>query len=247
MAGLGRHVRRALRLSALALFSTLATPASAQWFGPEAMVGAPDPINPGEVIRLLARRGYDEFTRPRFTGGSYVVDATDRRGDRVRVVVDAHEGEIRRIRLLEEERLTGGPPRGRVEYFEDRRSLGRFEEDDRFDDLLEDRQALRDKPGLRPPIPPAARPVQPPKTAAAKPKKPEAPAVAVSPAAPAPEIARKPDPTPAGALGLQLPELPVPPVIDVAPAEKPSTEARAPVRVIEGVTPMIPQDGPKAE
>lgn len=239
-AGSVRHVRRALGAAALALLSTAPAPASAQWFSREEIVRESPVVTPGEVVRLLARRGYDEFTRPHFTGAAYVVDATDRRGDRVRVVVDAYEGEIRRIRLLEEERLSGALPWGRSERLDDRPRPGRFEGDDERFAEPQGRQALRSEPSLRTVPPPPA-----------KPRKPESPATAVSPSAPALETGRKPASGEAPIarapdLGLKALE-PLPaPAIEPRPAE-PRTEARGPVRVIDGVTPVILPDGRKAE
>lgn len=241
-AGPARLRRRTALAALLPLLPLMAaSPAGAQWFGGEVVVREAV-VPPGDVLRLLARRGYDEFSRPRFTGQAYVVDATDRRGDRVRVVVDAFEGEIRRIRLLEEERLTGALPRGRVERFGDE---GR-------DAPPRGRQALRSDPPPRQ-DPPAAAPRPEKPASPAGPRKPEPPAAAVSPPAPGPEAVRRADPPPAAAPVARAPELAAPepsarPAVESAPAEpRDRPDARGPVRVIEGVTPVIPQGGPKAE
>lgn len=84
-----RRTRGALLGVGLAL--GLAAPASAQWFGgfePER------PIPPQGIARMLAARGFTDISRPRFDGEVYTVEGTNRLGDRVRLTIDAFDGDI---------------------------------------------------------------------------------------------------------------------------------------------------------
>ncbi len=51
-------------------------------------------IPPGEIVSLVRSRGYYDVAYPYYRGDIYVVDATERRGMRVRLVVDPRSGEI---------------------------------------------------------------------------------------------------------------------------------------------------------
>jgi len=84
------RIRHSL-LSATAAFWLVATPASAQWFGGFA---GEAPIPPQGVMRMLANRGFSEVTRPRFDGEVYRVEATNLFGERVRITIDAFDGDI---------------------------------------------------------------------------------------------------------------------------------------------------------
>jgi hypothetical protein len=109
LAGSARHEGRPRRLLAGAAlaFWLAAGPASAQWFG-----GYSDdaPIPPQGITRMLASRGFSDVTRPRFDGEVYRVDATNRFGERVRITVDAFDGDIiDRKRLARMDEPFGGP------------------------------------------------------------------------------------------------------------------------------------------
>ncbi|SFG29327.1 hypothetical protein SAMN05192565_101234 [Methylobacterium gossipiicola] len=58
---------------------------------------------PRAVVWRLADRGFTAVSRPRFDGRTYVVDADDPYGERVRVFVDAYDGAILRRQRV-------GPP-----------------------------------------------------------------------------------------------------------------------------------------
>jgi hypothetical protein len=82
-----------------ALIALGAGPAQAQFFDP-----FDDMLPPRAVVWRLNDRGFTEVTRPRFDGRAYVVEATDRYGDRVRLFVDAADGAV-----LGRQRI-GAPP-----------------------------------------------------------------------------------------------------------------------------------------
>ncbi|HEX8663541.1 MAG TPA: hypothetical protein VF744_05880 [Beijerinckiaceae bacterium] len=73
-----------------------ATSASAQWGW-----GLPaGPIPPGAIVRSLMNRGFIEIGRPRLAGDAYVVEGVNARGQRLRLVIDAYDGDlISRTRL----------------------------------------------------------------------------------------------------------------------------------------------------
>ena len=101
-------------------FWLAAAPASAQWFGG---FEAERPIPPQGIVRMLMGRGFSGITRPRFDGEVYTVEGINRSGERVRLTIDAFDGDIvGRTRLAhagppDEESLV--PPRdvgrGRIE------------------------------------------------------------------------------------------------------------------------------------
>lgn len=230
------------------------------------------PVAPQRVMAWVARQGYREVTRPRLVGNVYLVDGIAADGSRVRFVVDAFNGEVidsRPIRVPAgphrfEDRLDGvdlGP------HPAERPSLDRREA--LRSDPLPSRPA-RPLPSARPapPKPPAAEakpPVEsrPPQEAKppqeSKPRsKPDRPAAAdgtaspePKPAAPVPPAITQAEPAPSPPAAAGAPAAPAPAVEakPQPPADaKPETTARAPgpqgpVRVIEGVTPIIPKDG----
>ncbi|WP_438344553.1 hypothetical protein [Methylorubrum populi] len=51
-------------------------------------------LPPREVVDDLRDRGFSEIARPRYDGRNYRVEATSPRGQRVRLVVDAREGDV---------------------------------------------------------------------------------------------------------------------------------------------------------
>ena len=51
-------------------------------------------LPPREVVDELRDRGFTEIARPRYDGRNYRVEATSPRGQRVRLVVDAREGDV---------------------------------------------------------------------------------------------------------------------------------------------------------
>jgi hypothetical protein len=82
----GRRLARAA-LVAATLGLVPAAPASAQWFGT-------GPIPPGQIVASLMRSGFLDIGRPRFDGAVYVVEGTNARGLRVRLVIDAFDGGV---------------------------------------------------------------------------------------------------------------------------------------------------------
>jgi hypothetical protein len=82
-----------------ALIALGAGGAQAQFFDP-----FDDMLPPRAVVWRLNDRGFTEITRPRFDGRAYVVEATDRYGDRVRLFVDSQDGAV-----LGRQRI-GAPP-----------------------------------------------------------------------------------------------------------------------------------------
>ena len=116
----GTRLRRraALGLAAAALCGLLgAAPAGAQWFAGD------EPIPARAVVMRLLRQGFSGVSQPRFERGAYTVDATNRWGNRVRLVIDAYDGDVLAQRRLEEvlrPPLDVGPRRfERAESFED--------------------------------------------------------------------------------------------------------------------------------
>lgn len=66
-----------------------------------------DAYNSGEVIGILRDEGFRSIAQPRRNGNVFVTTAVDPRGMRVRVVVDAFEGDIRSVTAI-------GPEKPRV-------------------------------------------------------------------------------------------------------------------------------------
>lgn len=137
VASAGRSHRRALLVvCTLAGTAAAATPAAAQFYGyyggysynvPPPYPGpyggprpygygygpdpyarpAPQPLPPRLVIERLEQQGYEDVSRPRFTGTLYIVEATTPGDIRMRVVVDAIRGVILNRTALGERRAFG--------------------------------------------------------------------------------------------------------------------------------------------
>ena len=85
-------------------------PALAQWYDrppgfntpPELYGDRPQPVfrgnarplPPDEFVERLEEDGYEDVSRPRYNGSTYEIDATSRRGRRVRIVFDAFRGNV---------------------------------------------------------------------------------------------------------------------------------------------------------
>lgn len=52
------------------------------------------PLPPAAIVSALRDRGFEDFSRLRLDGTTYRLDATNRRGERVALVVDAYDAEI---------------------------------------------------------------------------------------------------------------------------------------------------------
>jgi len=204
--------RRTGALLSFALLS-LALPAAA----PAAAQFPDDPPLPRrEILALLERRGFEPIARPRLDGDAYLVDALSPRGVPVRLVVDAYDGVVIERIVLREETLDPdpfeAPPWARGPRAE---RLG-------ADRLAPDGELFGDEPRR-----PAPRRAEPPRERAARVEPP------ASKPAPPPRAAHTPTPPPA-------PQLPAP----AAEVPKPAETAAAPrgkVRIIEGVTPVLPK------
>lgn len=230
--GAGRSLARILLVAA---GLAAAAPASAQWLG----FFDDGPIPPGGIVRSLMNRGFVEIGRPRLRGDVYVVEGVNARGTRLRLVIDAYDGSlVSRTRLdaplLPPAEVGRGGRVLRPDPFRD--GFGRPLEDDAIAPPREAR-----------PIDPAPR-----KPAKATPRAvPSAPAAPVEAAKPEPaktETAKaeppKAEPAPATAAVAPAPAKPAQPPAPAAakPAEPPAQESpQRSVRVIEGVTPVVPQ------
>jgi hypothetical protein len=103
---------------ALVAFSTAApTPASAQWFGFRYPLYAPAPVesemSPREVREVLARFGYNRMSRPLYDDGLVIVEASNRFGDRERLILDAYTGHLLGRRAAPHRALAPPPERPR--------------------------------------------------------------------------------------------------------------------------------------
>lgn len=205
-----------LTLAAALAGAALATPAQAQYAeGP--------PLSGRQVMEILTRRGFEPLTGARFNGDAYVVDAISPRGGAVRLVVDAFDGQvIRRVSLEGGSLDTRGyePPPPWVR---------RYERDDEIAPAQPAPRQPRPAPSVRvePPVaaPPAAAPapVERP-VAVAPPPAPARPPARAVPPAPTPTV-KAPDPQP---------ERP-------AASAAPQGTRSGSVRVIQGVTPVLPR------
>lgn len=276
---------RGALLAALVVFPASVTGAWAQWGG--------RPLPPGEIVSTLRGRGFEDITRPRFAGTTYEVEATNRRGERVALVLDAFDAAILERSFRDRDHDVILPPRdvgprsSRLaprERFDQPPRRGRWGEvaplpDDRDED---EEDTARADIGDLPPLPgrvyretlPAPteelRPMQPPLApeTLGEPVRREAervqPQVRSNPLAlpegpPPPKLAPRPAPPPvSGAAG---PPRSAPGVAAPAPPPPPKTAAQSPpaseqpkaspaaprrVRIIGGVTPVIPRDAPEA-
>lgn len=227
--------------------------ASAQWFGDFVVQG---PIPPQRVLAQLRRRGFSDISRPLFDGSVYLIEGLNPRGLRVRLVIDAYDGEILERQRLADPMLREGTP-GRIVRL-DPSAPPRLREPSRVEQTEPPR--TRKKARVEPPrgakIPGAS-------TQPGQANVPQA-----TPAAPLP--GKLPSPTipgergPAPTAAIMPPDLPVvpTPVVPVAPAPAASSKAEPPpagspsaaepsseqrsVRVIEGVTPIGPAPNPPA-
>ncbi len=76
----------ALYLSLGTIYCVGFSPAHAQLFSSR--------IQPADIVNIVRNRGFSEIQSPYFRGDVYIVDATERRGLRVRLVVDPRTGDI---------------------------------------------------------------------------------------------------------------------------------------------------------
>jgi hypothetical protein len=208
-------------------FWLTATPAPAQWFGG---FEADAPIPPQGIVRMLTARGFSGITRPRFDGEVYRVEGVNRYGERVRLTIDAYDGDIvGRTRLAHAgEPLEDGliPPRdvgGRIAPEEEPFAALPPPAPAGKPQAPSQQQALRSEPQVRSrpattqslPRPSEARPAQP----------------RISPPAPAPVVAAPKPSAPA----------------KDKPTESAGARFAAPVRVIGGVTPLTPDQSGTAK
>jgi hypothetical protein len=228
-AGSARHEGRPRRLLAGAAlaFWLAAGSASAQWFG-----GYSDnaPIPPQGIARMLASRGFSDVTRPRFDGEVYRVDATNRFGERVRITVDAFDGDIiDRKRLARMDEPFGGP-------------------------LLPPQNVGRGGPMIEePPLPPRTAPIEtlrPDKPAAFRQQQaartePSQPLRKPTSLPPRPSEAQPAQPRVAPP-AVAAPKRDVPRAKPVETAAAPAAASK-PVRVIGGVTPLNPAQSATAQ
>ncbi|WP_375274922.1 hypothetical protein [Methylorubrum thiocyanatum] len=93
--GLGLGVTGAL-LTGLGLQAAAAQGFYREIYGPPRAVFFEEDglMPPREVVDDLRDRGFSEIARPRYDGRNYRVEATSPRGQRVRLVVDAREGDV---------------------------------------------------------------------------------------------------------------------------------------------------------
>lgn len=108
----GAAIARAAALAVLLLFVSSIPDAHAQW--------NQRPLAPAAILSALRERGFEEFTRPRLDGTTYRLEATNRRGERMSLVVDAYDAEIleRGFRDRDDALLPPrdvGPSRGRLD------------------------------------------------------------------------------------------------------------------------------------
>lgn len=230
------------RLFGAAIFMSAALgsqPLAAQWFGAFITEG---PIPPQRILSQLRGRGFSDISRPRFDGSVYLIEALNPWGLRVRLVIDAYDGEIvERHRLADPLLLERGS--GRM--------VG-------LDPFASPRTREPPRPERTEPQTRKKARVEPPRgPKSATPAQPGQNGPPASPAAPSPsgEVS-KPAAPPEGqsATTAGIPPPSVPPV--VPPAQAPPSKAEPPtdgpspaveasseqrsVRVIEGVTPIGP-------
>lgn len=249
---------RALSLAAgLAALLAGAAPATAQWFyeprSPRPYLAPIQPyepygtfdrhdtrrgpvesaISPRWILRSLAAQGYEPVSRLRRTGDVYRIEVEDEWGDRLRLTIDAYDGEI--IRRSRQPSRPSWEREGRS--FEERpRPAPRrptIEEDGEEEIVLEDRpppRVSRVEPPAAPPAP-AARPRAAETERAARV---EPPAGRAQPIAPVPPV------RPAAPEAAKPPAAPAPQARAAPPVEE-TQQSRRSVRVIEGVTPVLPR------
>lgn len=80
---------------------------------PEHDITSPRLLSHDAVLRLLALRGYSDFSKPRLIGRTYRLAATNARGSRKNIVIDARSGVvIHRPRGLSVGTIDWFPPDG---------------------------------------------------------------------------------------------------------------------------------------
>lgn len=116
-------MKKALLFAALsaALVVSAATIAQAQGLSPAAPQARPqglaaDLLPPHEVTTVLASLGMRPLSRPIWRGDRYLVFAVDRHGREVRVVLDAHNGQVLAVRPSMRGFAQGGYPQGDYPY-----------------------------------------------------------------------------------------------------------------------------------
>ncbi len=93
-------------------------------------------IPPADVVNIVRNRGFYDVSAPYFRGDVYVVDATERRGLRVRLIVEPRSGEIvERLIIGRNNRVyPSGPnmeePMGVERPVRNRRNIERYEIDE---------------------------------------------------------------------------------------------------------------------
>jgi hypothetical protein len=228
-------------------------PASAQWFGPGPWWGParpygmrPAPLPPGAIYAGLQRRGLRPLGRPRFTGAEYVVDAVNPRGDQVRLVIDAFDGEIldrtQTASAMIPPRNVGpgispapgpyAPPEMAPPEAAPRKKTARVEPS-------RGPKPSKALPASRAPAAdaaPAVSPAAPPPVVQTE--APAAPAPATIASVPAPAL----DPAPAAVPEPRAAPTPEPSRAAEAPAAEPAQPQQKSVRVIQGVT-AVPAAG----
>ena len=115
--GRGRSLGRRARVTAVAaLLTSLVSPVAAQW------AASDEPLPARGIVMRLQRQGFSAISYPRFDGSAYTVEATGPWGARVRLVIDAFDGDAIARRRIEEgivPPLDVGPRRlGRADSFD---------------------------------------------------------------------------------------------------------------------------------
>ncbi len=82
----------------------------AQTFAADVIPPHADVIPPHEVFTIVSSMGLRPLGRPHFRGRSYVLLAVDRRGEEVRVVVDAYAARVVSVRPVDSVAEYDGPP-----------------------------------------------------------------------------------------------------------------------------------------
>jgi resuscitation-promoting factor RpfA len=114
-------------------------------------------IPPADVVNIVRNRGFYDVSSPYFRGDVYVVDATERRGLRVRLIVEPRSGEIvERLTIGRNNRVYPSGPNmeeqlGVERPVRNRRNLERYETDDERSpassvDIEEPRSRIREIP-----------------------------------------------------------------------------------------------------
>jgi hypothetical protein len=213
-------------------------------------------ISPRWIMRSLTAQGYEPVSRLRRSGDVYRIVVEDERGDRLTLTIDAYDGEI-----IRRSRMAAVPRRERDErFFDDRPGPAPRSpaprapsiEEDEDDEIVVRREAPPPRvsrvepsaplpaPAVRPPReerravrtePPA---LKGPEITPTPPRRPAQTEPAARPSATPPAEAKRPEPAPATS-----PAAPAPATTPPTAAE--AEQAKRSVRVIDGVTPVIPR------